>query len=170
MKKKIIKKAVAKSKVNKNKVKITDQTDDLEEWTNENSLTSVEKNKCLMLFDIWPYSRDVLDDRLGIIAVLMYKGIMFNLDSPYIRPSDIVWENDETPEEIVFEYSKKDVNKIKEIEKAYHLGKIQIDPIKVLVNMIYIINTYFSIKGWYEHMKDKSKRHSSKKVSRKAKK
>ena len=109
-------------------------------WPEDESLVKIEEGKCLIVKPTWPYSRESLDDSLGLIAVLLLNGI-YKTKNEYIRPSTTVYENDKHPEELVFEFDKKYTEKIKKIEIAYHMGKSEICAIDMCRALLTVLSS-----------------------------
>lgn len=90
------------------------------------SMARIEKGKCLIVKPIWLDSSPIqLDSRLGLIVSLLYNDIS-QIKDTYIRPSTSV-KDDRYLEEFVYEFDKKHTEKIKKLEEAYFLKKININ-------------------------------------------
>jgi hypothetical protein len=111
------KKVVTKRKVSKKKIPIS-QEDDLgirDESGNDIGLVDVRGGKCLVHFPTNYYSQGSFDGDLGLIAVLIMKGI------------DYEEVNYKDPYEVVYEFLKKDAKKIRAIQAAYFNHTIKVE-------------------------------------------
>ncbi len=138
-----------KNKINKKKKVVSK-----EESYKDYSYVVEENGKCLLAFPMWPYSKDSFDVKIGRIAVLLNEEI-FSSDV-YIRKSKWVYENDSNPQELVYEFDKKYTKKIKDIEKAYILGKIKIEAGLMSELMVFLIN-YVGPTGWRKGLEVKKR-------------
>jgi hypothetical protein len=134
-----------KNKINKNKTAVS-HADDLGDGM---ILIKEEKGKCLVIFPIWPHARDAFDGDLGFIAILMMKGINYN--DVCVRTSEIVYEDDQDPEELVYTFDNKYTKKIKAIEKAWFAHKIKVDAKSMSDFIMYQVN-YLSPENWRKNL------------------
>ena len=112
-------------------------------WNEDYSLVVTEKGKCLITFPIWPYAAESVDLSIGLIAILLDRGIRFN--EAYIRPSDCRYEEDPNPKELVFEFDRRHAKRIRAIEKEYLTQDVMIEA-KVMSEFIVFILNYIGTK------------------------
>ena len=132
MKSKIVsKKAVVKSKAVSGKGVVNANVADKKKikrdllkkkWREECSFVEEESGKCLIIFESpEKLKKENLYRDVGLIAILMFEKIMY--DSVYKRKSKSVSGKGVWVNEIVYEYDKKHIKKIKEIEIEYFFGE-----------------------------------------------
>jgi hypothetical protein len=133
----------SKTKIAKNK-RYTPLKD---EFGDELTLVEEEKGKCLIIFPINPHARDAFDEDLGLVAILMKYKIDF--DDVYIRPLECVQDDNYDHAELVFEFDKKHINKIRSIEKTYFLHKIPVEAKGMASFLMSVVND-LEPKNWRE--------------------
>ena len=108
----------------------------IDEWYEENSLVKEGKNSCTINVFRWAISQKdtCFDDQLGLVAFLLLHDIQCKLDSK----KDGVF---------VFIYDKKYTKKIKNIEKAYFSGKIQVDAKQMSKAVLILVNRLIKEKS-----------------------
>ena len=99
-------------------------------WGEDYSLVEKRNGKCVVSFPIYDRCPSHVDGDLGLISVIMLKGIYY---------TDFNTKN----QEVIYEFPKQYMKKIKAIEKAYFAHKIKIDAKSVTESTVLHANIYW---------------------------